>query len=51
MGKKQSFFLALIWIDTVQLPRADPQHTHRLKWVAAWAQIGFVSFLWGTVLA
>lgn len=51
MGKKQSFFLALIWIDTVQLPRVDPQHTHRLKWVAAWTQIGFVSFLWGTVLA
>lgn len=51
MSKIQSFLLALLWVDTVQLPRVDPEYTHRLKWVAAWVQIGSVSFLWWTVLA
>ena len=51
MSKIQSFLLALLWVDTVQLPRVDPEYTHWLKWVAAWVQLGSVSFLWGTVLA
>ena len=51
MSKIQSFLLALLWADTVQLPRVDPEYTHRLNWVSAWVQIGSVSFWWWTVLA